>query len=304
MAQTPSIQRPEEHRKARQYNVDRSRTESRADDTLRQYLTEIGRYRLLTREEEVELSKRIEQHDQDAKNRLVEANLRLVFSIAKRYTDRGLSLLDLIQEGNLGLMRAAEKFDWRRGFKFSTYATWWIRQAILRAIAEQSRTIRVPVHMVDRINHLVRTREELRAELERDPTIEEIAERAELTPARVEKVLSFGEEPASLSMPVGSDDGEAEFGEFIEDRWSESPYERAERVLCRRDVAMLLSSLPDRNRKIIELRFGLGRDEPMTLEDIGRRVGITRERVRQIEGETLQWIAKLPRAEKLVGMLG
>jgi len=275
MAQQPSDQHAEEHRSARPRTVDSSRGEPRGDDTLRQYLTEIGRYKLLTREEEVALSKRIEQHDQDAKNRLVEANLRLVFSIAKRYTDRGLALLDLIQEGNLGLMRAAEKFDWRRGFKFSTYATWWIRQAILRAIAEQSRTIRVPVHMVDRINFLVRTREELRAELERDPTIEEIAERAGLTPARVEKVLSFGEEPASLSMPVGADDGEAEFGEFIEDRYAETPYEKAEKVLCRRDVSLLLAQLPARNRKIIELRFGIGSDEPLTLEAIGQRVGIT-----------------------------
>ena len=300
MAQQPRNQRADGH----QPDARRTRgTEPRGDDTLRQYLTEIGRYRLLTREEEVALSKRIERHDQDAKNRLVEANLRLVFSIAKRYTERGLALLDLIQEGNLGLMRAAEKFDWRRGFKFSTYATWWIRQAILRAIAEQSRTIRVPVHMVDRINFLVRTREELRAELEREPTIEEIAERAELTPARVEKVLSYGEEPISLAMPVGSDEGEAEFGEFIEDRHGESPYERAEKVLRRRDVALLLATLPERNRKIIELRFGLGTEEPMTLEDIGQHVGITRERVRQIEGETLARIGELPRASALSGML-
>ncbi len=277
--------------------------EPRGDDTLRQYLREIGRYRLLTREEEVALSQRIERHDQDAKNRLVEANLRLVFSIAKRYTDRGLALLDLIQEGNLGLMRAAEKFDWRRGFKFSTYATWWIRQAILRAIAEQSRTIRVPVHMVDRINFLVRTREELRTDLEREPTIEEIAEKAQLSPARVERVLSYGEEPVSLAMPVGADDGEAEFGEFIEDRHGESPYERAEKVLRRRDVALLLATLPERSRKIIELRFGLGTEEPMTLEDIGQHVGITRERVRQIEGETLARIGQLPRAAALEGML-
>ena len=304
MAQQPRIQRAEEHLRARGRSTEGTRGEPRGDDTLRQYLTEIGRFRLLTREEEVALSKRIEQHDQDAKNRLVEANLRLVFSIAKRYTDRGLALLDLIQEGNLGLMRAAEKFDWRRGFKFSTYATWWIRQAILRAIAEQSRTIRVPVHMVDRINFLVRTREELRRELEREPTTEEIAAKAQLTPARVEKVLSFGEEPASLSMPVGSDDGEAEFGEFIEDRYTESPYERAEKVLRRRDVSLLLATLPARNRKIIELRFGLGTEEPMTLEDIGQQVGITRERVRQIEGETLERIGQLPRAAALSGMLG
>ena len=275
----------------------------RGDDTLRQYLNEIGRYRLLTREEEVALSKRIERHDQGAKNSLVEANLRLVFSIAKRYTDRGLALLDLIQEGNLGLMRAAEKFDWRRGFKFSTYATWWIRQAILRAIAEQSRTIRIPVHMVDRINGLVRLREQLRAQLEREPTIEEIAEKAQITPARVEKVLSFGQEPVSLAMPVGSEDGDAEFGEFLEDRHAETPYERAEKVLRRRDVEALLATLPERSRRIIELRFGLGDADPMTLEDIGRQVGVTRERVRQIEGETLARIGELPRAASLAGML-
>ncbi len=302
MAQQRRDQRAEEPH-AGTTSVERTPVEPRGDDTLRQYLREIGRYRLLTREEEVALSQRIERHDQDAKNRLVEANLRLVFSIAKRYTDRGLALLDLIQEGNLGLMRAAEKFDWRRGFKFSTYATWWIRQAILRAIAEQSRTIRVPVHMVDRINFLVRTREELRTDLEREPTIEEIAEKAQLSPARVERVLSYGEEPVSLAMPVGADDGEAEFGEFIEDRHGESPYERAEKVLRRRDVALLLATLPERSRKIIELRFGLGTEEPMTLEDIGQHVGITRERVRQIEGETLARIGQLPRAAALEGML-
>jgi RNA polymerase primary sigma factor len=277
--------------------------EGGSDDAVRAYLKRIGKVRLLTKDDEVRLAKRVEMNDMAAKNALIEANLRLVVSIAKRYTGRGLTLLDLIQEGNLGLIRAVEKFDWRRGFKFSTYATWWIRQAILRAIAEQSRTIRVPVHMVDHITFLVRTREDLRTELEREPTIEEIAGKARLSPERVEKVLSYGEEPVSLSMSVGTDDGDAEIGDFIEDRFAETPHERAARVLCRRDVGLLLESLPARSRRIIELRFGLGSDEPRTLEDIGQRVGITRERVRQIEGETLERIGKLPRADALVGAL-
>ena len=272
------------------------------DGALRQYLSEIGRYKLLTREEEVRLAKRVEMHDQGARNRLIESNLRLVLSIAKRYNGRGMSLLDLIQEGNLGLMRAVEKFDWRKGFKFSTYATWWIRQAILRAIAEQSRTIRIPVHMVDRINNLVRTREQLRQRFEREPTIEEIADESGLTTQRVEKILSFGQEPVSLEMPVGSDEGDAEFGDFLEDRWAETPYEVAEKSLRTRDVAAVLATLPARDRRILELRYGFETGETMTLEEIGGHVGVTRERVRQIKGEALNRLGDSPRVALLDGM--
>jgi RNA polymerase primary sigma factor len=258
-----------------------------AEDAVRQYLGEIGRFRLLTREDEVRLARRVEQNDMSAKSALIEANLRLVVSIAKRYTGRGLTLLDLIQEGNLGLMRAVEKFDWRRGFKFSTYATWWIRQSVLRAIAEQSRTIRIPVHMVDRINRLARMRSELRQRLEREPTAEEIGAEAELDPERVEEILGLGQEPVSLESPVGSDDGDAAFGDFIEDTAAEPPLERVATVIRDHSLQEALESLPERERRIIELRFGLAPEGPMTLEDIGTQVGVTRERVRQIESRTL-----------------
>ncbi len=265
-----------------------------AGDATTQYLREIGRYRLLTRQEEVALAKRVEHKDMAAKNRLIECNLRLVFSLAKRHAGRGVPLLDLVQEGNLGLMRAVEKFDWRRGFKFSTYATWWIRQAMLHAIAEQSRTIRIPVHMVNRINRLVQVREALAQTLERDPTFEEIGQASQLSVQRVRELLSYGQEPISLASPVGSPDGDAEFGEFIEDRHSEGPYEHAFRSLRARDVESVLADLSERDRRIIRLRFGLDDDEPMTLDAIGRRVGVTRERVRQIATETLARLRESP----------
>jgi RNA polymerase primary sigma factor len=272
-----------------------------SEDAVRQYLQDIGRFRLLTREDEVRLAKRVELSDMGAKNRLIEANLRLVVSIAKRYTGRGVTLLDLIQEGNLGLMRAVEKFDWRRGFKFSTYATWWIRQAILRAIAEQSRTIRIPVHMVDRINRLVRTRNALRQRLEREPTFEEIGAEVDLPGERVEEIFRMAQEPISMDMPVGSDDGA--FGDFIEDTEADAPLDAVAQRLRNDDLQTALESLNDRERRIIELRFGLATEGPLTLEDIGCRVGVTRERVRQIESRTLWRLGHCRTAPRLATAL-
>ncbi len=273
------------------------------EDAVRQYLRDIGRVPLLTRDDEIRLAKRVERNDMTAKNALIEANLRLVVSIAKRYTGRGMALLDLIQEGNLGLMRGVEKFDWRRGFKFSTYATWWIRQAILRAIAEQSRTIRIPVHMVDRMTRVTRVRSALRQRLERDPTPAEIGEEADLAPQRVEEALRLVQEPASLEAPVGSEEGDAELGDFIEDEAADAPLESVSQVLRDRDLRSALDALPARERRIIELRFGLAAEGPLTLEDIGSRVGVTRERVRQLESRTLWRLGHSRGAARLVGTL-
>jgi len=258
-----------------------------SEDAVRLYLRNIGRVRLLTKEDEVRLAKRIEQNDMRAKNALVEANLRLVVSIAKRYTGRGLTLLDLIQEGNLGLIRAVEKFDWRRGFKFSTYATWWIRQAITRALADQSRTIRIPVHMVERMNRVHRARRALIQERGREPTPAEIGAKLEMPPAQIEDILKLGHEPVSLEAPVGGEDGDAQFGDFIEDGTTDLPLEEVARRLRDADLQDALKQLPWRERTVLELRYGLGEEGPLTLEDIGSKVGVTRERVRQIEARTL-----------------
>ncbi|MBX5469957.1 MAG: sigma-70 family RNA polymerase sigma factor [Thermoleophilaceae bacterium] len=257
------------------------------EDSVRLYLKRIGRVPLLTREDEVRLARRAERNDMEAKNALVEANLRLVVSIAKRYTGRGLTLLDLIQEGNIGLIRAVEKFDWRRGFKFSTYATWWIRQAITRALADQSRTIRIPVHMVERMNRVARVRRALLQKNGREPTPEEIAAEVEMTPERVEEILKFGQEPVSLEAPVGMDDGDAQLGDFIEDSSSDGPLEVVANRLREADLQAALDMLPWRERRVLELRYGLAGEDPMTLEQIGSEVGVTRERVRQIESKTL-----------------
>jgi RNA polymerase primary sigma factor len=261
--------------------------EGGADDAVRSYLKSIGRVKLLTKEDEVRLAKRIEMNDMSAKNALIEANLRLVVSIAKRYTGRGLTLLDLIQEGNLGLIRAVEKFDWRRGFKFSTYATWWIRQGITRALADQSRTIRIPVHMVERMNRVQRVRRALLQKAGREPTPEEIAVQVEMSADQVEEILELGKEPVSLETPVGSGEGDARLADFIEDEQHDAPLETVSNSLRDADLEQALRTLQWRERRVLELRYGLSSEEPMTLEAIGSEVGVTRERVRQIESRTL-----------------
>jgi RNA polymerase primary sigma factor len=275
--------------------------EQGAEDAVRLYLRTIGKVPLLTREDEVRLAKRVEQNDMSAKNALIEANLRLVVSIAKRYGGRGLTLLDLIQEGNMGLIRAVEKFDWRRGFKFSTYATWWIRQAITRALADQSRTIRIPVHMVERMNRVARAKRQLIQKNNRDPTLEEIGELVEMPPKKVEEILKLGQEPVSLEAPVGGEEGDALLGDFIEDNATDRPLEIVANRIRDADVQAVLDSLPWRERRVIELRYGLGDRGPMTLEDIGQEVGVTRERVRQIESKTLAMLKSSGGAARLAG---
>jgi RNA polymerase primary sigma factor len=273
--------------------------EGGADDAVRNYLKTIGKVRLLTKEDEVRLAKRVEANDMEAKNQLIEANLRLVVSIAKRYSGRGLTLLDLIQEGNLGLIRAVEKFDWRRGFKFSTYATWWIRQGITRALADQSRTIRIPVHMVERMNRVGRARRALNQKLGREPTPEEIAAEVDMNPGQVEEILDLGREPVSLETPVGPDEGESRLADFIEGDEAEAPLEVVAGGMRQRDLEAALRSLQWRERRVLELRYGLASDEPMTLEAIGSEVGVTRERVRQIESKTLSKLKNSREAQKL-----
>src|SRR6187200_2219217 len=271
------------------------------EDAVRTYLRSIGRVRLLTKEDEVRLAKRVEQNDMGAKNALIEANLRLVVSIAKRYSGRGLTLLDLVQEGNLGLIRAVEKFDWRRGFKFSTYATWWIRQAITRALADQSRTIRIPVHMVERMNRVARAKRSLMQKHNREPTPEEIGELVEMPAKKVEEILKLGQEPVSLEAPVGGEEGDASLGDFIEDAAGDRPLEVVANRMRDADLQHVLESLPWRERRVIELRYGLGDKGPMTLEDIGHEVGVTRERVRQIESKTLAMLKASGGADRLAG---
>jgi RNA polymerase primary sigma factor len=273
--------------------------EGGADDAVRSYLKSIGRVRLLTKEDEIRLAKRVEQNDMAAKNALIEANLRLVVSIAKRYTNRGLNLLDLIQEGNLGLIRAVEKFDWRRGFKFSTYATWWIRQGITRALADQSRTIRIPVHMVERMNRVARARRALLQKEGREPTPEQIAQEVEMSPTQVEEILELGREPVSLETPVGAGEGESSLADFIEDAATRAPLEVVSKNIRQADLERALRSLQWRERRVLELRYGLAADEPMTLEAIGSEVGVTRERVRQIESRTLSKLQNSREAQRL-----
>src|SRR5881227_585557 len=274
--------------------------EGGADDAVRSYLKSIGRVRLLTKEDEVRLAKRVEANDMEAKNQLIEANLRLVVSIAKRYSGRGLTLLDLIQEGNLGLIRAVEKFDWRRGFKFSTYATWWIRQGITRALADQSRTIRIPVHMVERMNRVGRVRRALLQKNGRDPSPEEIAKEVEMPPSQVEEILELGREPVSLETPVGAGEGgDSRLADFIEDEATDAPLELVSQGMREQDLEEALRSLQWRERRVLELRYGLSSGEPMTLEAIGSEVGVTRERVRQSESRTLSKLKNSRGAQKL-----
>ncbi|OGM13931.1 RNA polymerase sigma factor RpoD [Candidatus Woesebacteria bacterium RIFCSPHIGHO2_02_FULL_42_20] len=267
-------------------------------DPVRQYLREIGKVPLLDAEEEIELAKRYEKKERRAKDKLTESNLRLVVSIAKKYIGRGLSLLDLIQEGNQGLIRAVEKYDWRRGFKFSTYATWWIRQAITRAIADQARTIRIPVHMVETINKLYRTSRKLMQELGREPTPEEIAEEMELTEERVREIFKISQEVTSLETPVG-DDGESVLGDFIPDENHLSPVDQASKQLLKDHLDEVLSTLTEREARVLKLRFGLDGSKQMTLEEVGRVFGVTRERIRQIEAKALRKLKHPSRRKKL-----
>ena len=250
------------------------------------YLKEIGKVPLLTAEEEVSLARRIERRDMDAKRKLIEANLRLVVSIAKRYVGRGMLFLDLIQEGNLGLIRAVEKFDYRKGYKFSTYATWWIRQAITRAIADQARTIRIPVHMVETINKLIRVQRQLLQDVGREPTPEEIAAEMGTTPQKVREIQKISQEPVSLETPIGEEE-DSQLGDFIEDEDATIPVEAVSEIMQKEELSAVLGTLTHRERKVIELRFGLKGEHPRTLEEVGQKFGVTRERIRQIEAKTL-----------------
>ncbi len=296
------------------------------NDPVRMYLKEIGKVPLLTAAQEVELAKKIEageeasrrlqeekeklsreeirvlrrqeREGQEAKRKLVEANLRLVVSIAKRYVGRGMLFLDLIQEGNLGLIRAVEKFDFRKGYKFSTYATWWIRQAITRAIADQARTIRIPVHMVETINKLIRVQRQLLQELGREPTPEEIAEHMELTPEKVREILKVSQEPVSLETPIGEEE-DSHLGDFIEDSDAVVPIDAASFILLQEQLESVLDTLNDREKEVIRLRFGLKDGHPHTLEEVGREFGVTRERIRQIESKTLSKLRHPSRSQKL-----
>ena len=267
-------------------------------DSLRLYLRAIGRVSLLTAEQEVALARRIERGDMRAKQQMIEANLRLVVSIAKSYLGRGLTFLDLIQEGSMGLIRAVEKFDYRRGYKFSTYATWWIRQAVTRAIADKGRTIRIPVHMVEKLNKVVHVERQLIQQLGREPTPEEIARELETTVREVRDVLRMAQQPISLEKPVGEED-DSSLGDFVEDQTAESPFELASERLRRENLRRALAALPEREREVIEMRFGLTGERPYTLEEVGRAFNVTRERIRQIENHTLKKLEALPEAQRL-----
>ena len=267
-------------------------------DSLRLYLREIGKVPLLTADQEVYLAKRIERGDMIAKTQMIEANLRLVVSIAKGYLGRGLSFLDLIQEGSLGLIRAVEKFDYRKGYKFSTYATWWIRQAVTRAIADKARTIRIPVHMVEKLNKVVHIERQLVQRLGREPRPEEIAEELEMTTEEVREILRMAQHPVSLEKPIGEEE-DSELGDFVEDENTETPDEAASLTLRRSDIENALNALPERERQVIELRFGLTGGQPCTLEEVGKAFGVTRERIRQIENNTLKKLESLPEAQAL-----
>src|SRR5664280_195991 len=267
-------------------------------DALQLFLREAGRHPLLTAAQEVELAKLIERGDGRAKQRMIQSNLRLVVSIAKNYRNQGLPFLDLIQEGTLGLVRAAEKFDYRKGFKFSTYATWWIRQAIARALADKARTIRIPVHVVEKLNKIGRAERKLVTELGREPTADEIAEVTGIDPEEVDSIKRSAQAPVSLEKPVG-DEEESEFGQFIADERAESPYERAAEILTKEALREALENLSYRERRVLELRYGLGGEHPLTLDEVGRTFNVTRERIRQIENQSLKKLQSLAEAQKL-----
>jgi RNA polymerase primary sigma factor len=272
------------------------------NDPVRMYLKEIGRVPLLSAEEEIELAKRIEQGDEEAKRRLAEANLRLVVSIAKRYVGRGMLFLDLIQEGNMGLIKAVEKFDHNKGYKFSTYATWWIRQAITRAIADQARTIRIPVHMVETINKLIRISRQLLQELGREPTAEEIAAEMDMSPDKVREILKIAQEPVSLETPIGEED-DSHLGDFIEDQDALAPADAAAYELLKEQLEDVLDTLTEREENVLRLRFGLDDGRTRTLEEVGKVFGVTRERIRQIEAKALRKLRHPSRSKRLKDFL-
>ncbi|MCL2110236.1 RNA polymerase sigma factor RpoD [Microgenomates group bacterium] len=275
-----------------------------ASDPVRMYLKEIGRVPLLTREEEITLAQRSEEGDPEAKRKLINSNLRLVVSIAKKYIGRGMSFLDLIQEGNKGLIRAIDKYDWTKGFKFSTYATWWIRQAITRAIADQARTIRIPVHMVETINNLMRTSRRMMQELGREPTQEELAEEMGLPVTKIREIQKISQNTVSLESPVG-DDGEEDstLGDFIADNRLTTPFEEASKKMLSENMEEVLSALSDREARVLKMRFGLASNRPMTLEEVGKEFGVTRERIRQIEAKALRKLKHPSRRKKLQDFL-
>src|SRR4030042_843535 len=276
--------------------------EGQISDPVRMYLKEIGRVSLLTAAEEVELAQKAEKGSLAAKERLINSNLRLVVSIAKKYVGRGLSLLDLIEEGNIGLMRAVEKFDWRKGYKFSTYATWWIRQAITRAIADQARTIRIPVDMVETINKLIRIQRRLMQELGREPTPEEIGEEMELAGDRIREIMKISQKTTSLETPIG-DDEDSYLGDFIEDTTQVSPYDATSKQFLKDKIEEVLTALSPRAAQVLRMRFGLSGERAMTLEEVGSRFGVTRERIRQIEAKALRKLKHPSRRKKLQDFL-
>ncbi|MEE1517062.1 MAG: RNA polymerase sigma factor RpoD [Lachnospiraceae bacterium] len=268
------------------------------EDPVRMYLKEIGKVPLLSSDEEIELAKRMEDGDELARARLAEANLRLVVSIAKKYLGRGLLFLDLIQEGNLGLIKAVEKFDYRKGYKFSTYATWWIRQAITRAIADQARTIRIPVHMVETINRVTRVSRQMMQELGREPSVEEIAEEMNLSEEKVREILKFAQEPVSLESPVGEEE-DSHLGDFIQDENITTPADAAALLLLKEQLDEAMSALTDREKEVLRMRFGLNEAQPLTLEQVGKHFNVTRERIRQIEAKALRKLKHPSRSKKL-----
>ena len=272
-------------------------------DPVRMYLKEIGRIPLLNREEEIRLAQKVEAGDPKAKQDLIDANLRLVVSIAKKYIGRGMTFLDLIQEGNKGLIRAVEKFDWTKGFKFSTYATWWIRQAITRSIADQARTIRIPVHLVETINKLMRTSRRLMQDLGREPSPEEIGKAMEMDPEKVREILKISQNTTSLESPVGDGDDDSVLGDFISDDGQVSPYEATSMQMLRENVEEVLGALSDREAKVLKMRFGLSGNKMMTLEEVGKQFGVTRERIRQIEAKALRKLKHPSRRKKLQDFL-
>lgn len=270
-----------------------------AIDTVRLYLKAIGERKLLTADDEIRLAKRIERADNEAKNIMIEANLRLVVSIAKRYNDRGLTLLDLIQEGNVGLMRAVEKFDWRRGYKFSTYAAWWIRQGITRAIADQARTIRIPVHLLQSVNKVAAVRRRLEQEMGHEPTMEEVAKELDMEVEDVKSLMELNPDTISLDTPIGGEEGSATIGDVVENDKALAPEEIVAERLLSEDIDVVLGQLNDRERRVIELRYGITGEEPLTLVEIGKYIGVTRERVRQIEIASINKLRRSSETERL-----